>query len=538
MENSASLIGSDNQYIEYNAYGKISYIEEGDYEMEFTYGPDRERWKSVLTNDGNTVRTVIYAGDYERITENGVTRHYYYLDGGAVLVRRDNMPDSICYICDDHLGSVRKIITATGQRVFEATFDAWGRQTITKNDIGFLRGYTGHEMMPEYGLINMNGRLYDPILGRFLSPDNYVQLPDFSQSFNRYSYCLNNPLKYTDPSGELFGIDDMAIAFAIFNAASSMMQAAYNGQNIWKAGGLSLLSSAATYGIGQAFGSVGSFSHEILRAGAHGLASGTIGVLGGGSFLSGFASGALSSGIGSFAQGIRMDQNLMVLTTTAMGGLGAWATGGDILQGAMQGLTIGMLNHNLHDGGNDGQPVKVKVMANKTGTYEFIVIGTRIGGTGAGMALQGLLTIGSGAATFFEHNNYSRTFNHWRGKNGKLYSGLTGRGPNRYTGSRSLAMEKAMKFNRAGKLLGGVSTGISGLEFRNSLVNSGMTVETVEHGLDVIVGAAGFIPEAGPFISLYWGLGGKQLHNMWVNEVVLPQYKMGILGLPATMPFK
>ena len=44
--------------------------------------------------------------------------------------------------------------------------------------------------------------MYDPLLGRFLSPDNYVQLSDFSQSFNRYSYCLNNPLKYTDPSGE------------------------------------------------------------------------------------------------------------------------------------------------------------------------------------------------------------------------------------------------------------------------------------------------------------------------------------------------
>lgn len=212
VENSASIIGSDNQYIEYNAYGKISYIEEGDYATAFTYGPDRERWKTVLTNGGNTVRTVIYAGDYERITENGVTRHYYYLDGGAVLVRRDNMPDSIYYICDDHLGSFRKIITTTGQRVFEATYDAWGRQTITKNDIGFLRGYTGHEMMPEYGLINMNGRLYDPVLGRFLSPDNYVQLPDFSQNFNRYSYCLNNPLKYTDPSGEAFGIDDLIAA--------------------------------------------------------------------------------------------------------------------------------------------------------------------------------------------------------------------------------------------------------------------------------------------------------------------------------------
>ena len=48
----------------------------------------------------------------------------------------------------------------------------------------------------------MNGRLYDPYLARFLSPDNYVQIPDFSQSFNRYSYCQNNPLKYVDPDGE------------------------------------------------------------------------------------------------------------------------------------------------------------------------------------------------------------------------------------------------------------------------------------------------------------------------------------------------
>jgi RHS repeat-associated protein len=56
-------------------------------------------------------------------------------------------------------------------------------------------------ILPEFGLINMNARIYDPLLGRFLSPDPFVQAPDFSQSFNRYSYCLNNPFKYTDPSG-------------------------------------------------------------------------------------------------------------------------------------------------------------------------------------------------------------------------------------------------------------------------------------------------------------------------------------------------
>ncbi len=64
------------------------------------------------------------------------------------------------------------------------------------------RGYTGHEMLPEFDLIHMNGRMYDPILGRMLSPDNYVQDPTNPQNYNRYSYCLNNPLKYTDPDGE------------------------------------------------------------------------------------------------------------------------------------------------------------------------------------------------------------------------------------------------------------------------------------------------------------------------------------------------
>lgn len=64
------------------------------------------------------------------------------------------------------------------------------------------RGYTAHEHLPWFGLINMNARLYEAALGRFLSPDPYVQMPDFTQSFNRYSYCVNNPLIYIDPSGE------------------------------------------------------------------------------------------------------------------------------------------------------------------------------------------------------------------------------------------------------------------------------------------------------------------------------------------------
>jgi RHS repeat-associated protein len=66
------------------------------------------------------------------------------------------------------------------------------------------RGFTGHEHLPWFNMINMNGRVYDPLTGQFLSPDNNVQSPDFTLNFNRYAYCLNNPLIYTDPDGEFF----------------------------------------------------------------------------------------------------------------------------------------------------------------------------------------------------------------------------------------------------------------------------------------------------------------------------------------------
>ncbi len=102
----------------------------------------------------------------------------------------------------DHLGSICKIYNAAGTKQFDATYDAWGKQTVNVNYIGITRGYTGHEHWNQFGLIDMNGRFYDPVVGRFLSPDPYVQSPTNPQNYNRYSYCLNNPLKYTDPNGE------------------------------------------------------------------------------------------------------------------------------------------------------------------------------------------------------------------------------------------------------------------------------------------------------------------------------------------------
>ena len=112
------------------------------------------------------------------------------------------------YILKDHLGSWTTITDSQGNVEQELSFDAWGNMRDPETwcvDASmrpmFDRGYTGHEHLNGFGLINMNGRMYDPVMSSFLSVDRYVQQPDNSQGFNRYAYCMYNPLKYVDLSG-------------------------------------------------------------------------------------------------------------------------------------------------------------------------------------------------------------------------------------------------------------------------------------------------------------------------------------------------
>ena len=119
---------------------------------------------------------------------------------------------SLYYIVRDNLGSIIHVVDSTGVVAQELSYDAWGRmrdpvtqQTYAPGEQPELllgRGYCGHEHLADFNLINMNARLYDPWTARFLSPDPYVQLPDFTQSLNRYSYCFNNPLSLIDISGK------------------------------------------------------------------------------------------------------------------------------------------------------------------------------------------------------------------------------------------------------------------------------------------------------------------------------------------------
>ena len=122
---------------------------------------------------------------------------------------RTNGTSAMHYTLKDHQGSLTA--TVCGNAVERLSYDAWGRRR-NPNGFGynnvtttFDRGYTGHEHMTAFGLINMNGRCYDPVTSSFLSVDRFVQSPDNSQGFNRYAYCMYNPLRYIDPSGWLPG---------------------------------------------------------------------------------------------------------------------------------------------------------------------------------------------------------------------------------------------------------------------------------------------------------------------------------------------
>ena len=218
IENADGKIPGDALNTSFNDFGKIQLIEDAGkiLRMDFAYGPDQERWYSELSHNGTDVRTTVYAGEYEKITENGNTREFYYLDGNTIAIKANGSIKTYL-VFTDNLGSILSVMDENGAKVFDASYDAWGKQTITLNTIGLHRGYTGHEMLSEFDIINMNqrslsrsresnGRLYDPVLSRFFSPDNYVQMPDNSQNFNRYSYCLNNTLKYTDSSGEFWNL--------------------------------------------------------------------------------------------------------------------------------------------------------------------------------------------------------------------------------------------------------------------------------------------------------------------------------------------
>ncbi|WP_250655568.1 RHS repeat-associated core domain-containing protein [Alkalimarinus coralli] len=181
--------------------------------INYLYGPDDARFYQHKDANGELSETIyIGGGIYEEETVAGVTTLKSYV-GDFLIDKRQGETVTQTYTLRDHLGSVDTVVdddvtddlqASVIERSFFAPFgerveDA--RAGTTLEPVTDDRGFTDHEHMDEVGLIHMNGRVYDPVIGRFLSADPYVQAPYSSQSYNRYSYVWNNPLSAVDPSG-------------------------------------------------------------------------------------------------------------------------------------------------------------------------------------------------------------------------------------------------------------------------------------------------------------------------------------------------
>jgi len=186
----------------YNAFGSRAHSFYGNAEAEKEKRPIHKHYSA----DGSV--------EIKEDKAKGSINFVFYLGGDpytAPAVYSSNGEEGkLLFLHRDQLGSIVAITDLNGKLVEARHFDAWGKVlSITDangNKLTSLlldRGYTGHEHLTSVGLIHMNGRLYDPALHRFLMPDNYIQDPFNTQNFNRYGYCLNNPLVYVDENGEI-----------------------------------------------------------------------------------------------------------------------------------------------------------------------------------------------------------------------------------------------------------------------------------------------------------------------------------------------
>lgn len=304
VENKSGSIHSASQQVVYNNLNLVDGIMEGDRDdmtdIEYYFGTDNSRWHAKYFRGHNIYRTIDYGNGYEKVTENDTIREFWYLGDDILLYRENGGTVKAFYMLTDNVGSIVGIYDSDGQELFRADYDPWGVMTVRRNDIGFIRGYTGHEMLQEFNLINMNGRVYDPQICRFLSPDNYVQEPVNSQSFNRYSYCLNNPLKYNDPSGEYALLDDAIVAIlgGTVNLVTNVIEGNIHG-NAWVCvgKGAAAFASGAIAGIGGIYPEVGGWAWGGAVVGAtNAWLSGESGW----GIAKGAAIGTLSSGISSY----------------------------------------------------------------------------------------------------------------------------------------------------------------------------------------------------------------------------------------------
>src|SRR5690554_972146 len=198
----------------WQSFNQVATVTEGATTLTYTYDAEHQRIKQ---HDGSN--TIYYLNDpvsgasAEYHSASGGEWHDYLIVEGQRIGKRTQTlsPASVSHqrYIQDHLGSIALVLDDNGNLIQKMSYDVLGLRRFpdgSEDPTSSIaapdsRGYTDHEHLPNSRLINMNARLYDPELGRFISADPFIPNPLRSQAYNRYSYVYNNPLRYTDPSG-------------------------------------------------------------------------------------------------------------------------------------------------------------------------------------------------------------------------------------------------------------------------------------------------------------------------------------------------
>ncbi|MCH2058019.1 MAG: hypothetical protein MK214_15680 [Thalassotalea sp.] len=393
-DNNGNMTQGLNRTIDYSHFDKAVLITNNadNSVTSFNYGTNRSRYKRVTTevvDNEEVTTTTYYIGNIEVVSQSNsnviTTRRAL---PGAIELVRSNGTSEVNFLLKDHLGSIDTIVNENGYVKQKVYFDAWGKKhQVDLGNVNIIteqyaqltlhqlldittRGYTGHESVDHAGIIHMNGRIYDPTLGRFLQADPHIQAPTNSQNYNRYSYVLNNPLSYTDPSGYFFKKlgkfikkhwrTIASIAIAVYLPGASFMSGfgpvASGAITGFVAGGVatgSLKGALVGAFTGAMFGGIhDGFAGKVMTTGMkvgktllHGMAGGIGSVLAGGKFGHGFVAAgftqAVSQGGDVFVDGDRLGN---AIKAAAIGGTASAITGGKFANGAITGAFSRVLN--------------------------------------------------------------------------------------------------------------------------------------------------------------------------------------------------
>jgi RHS repeat-associated protein len=212
-DENGNLVSGSGRSLTWTSFDMPATINKASESSSFVYGADHQRTRQSKTDGAGNITDVYYAGAMEvekaRSTGAIISIKTYWPGGLGVEIDKPNQNAELRWTHTDRLGSVIAITNEGGALVERLAYDSWGkRRSLSGNEtldsidgITDNKGFTGHEMLDKLDLVHMNGRIYDPLVARFMSADPIIQDPMHSQSYNRYTYVWNNPTNLTDPTG-------------------------------------------------------------------------------------------------------------------------------------------------------------------------------------------------------------------------------------------------------------------------------------------------------------------------------------------------